>query len=210
MDKSDFLRFAGQAGWRFAKSIPNWPHFYIVEENLPDQAAFLCAKAFVRKFGYSGKFFDMDVLYFDAYGWTYWASPLANPPESQYMLNRCKTEYSYESCVRSGALPSEGFRGAALSISPILEDPDFRTLMQESKDVLKSADVIEKQRRLWNRHAKAFHALAHVLNEKSIQSQCSEAEFSLLKSTLTVQKLFQAVTVANPLFTPVAELAAQT
>lgn len=124
----------------------------------------------------------MDVFYFDAGGWTYWASPLANPPESQYMLNRCKTEYSYESCVRSGTLPPEGFRGAVLSLSPILEDPDFRSLMRESKDVLKSADVIEKQRSLLNRHTKAFHALAHVLDEEYIQSQCSEEEFKFLKS----------------------------
>jgi hypothetical protein len=192
MDKADFLRFAGQAEWRFAKSIPNWPHFYIVEENLPDQAAFRRAKAFVRTSGYDGKFFDMDVFYFDADGWTYWASPLANPPESQYMLNKCKTEYSYESCVRSGSLPPEGFRGTALSLSPILADPDFRTLMQESKDVLKSADVLEKQRSLLNRHAKIFHALAYVLAEESIQSQCSEAEFNLLKSLLAVLTETQA------------------
>lgn len=189
MDKADFLRFAGQAEWRFARSIPNWPHFYIVEENLPDQAAFQCAKAFVRESGYGGKFFDMDVFYFDADGWTYWASPLANPPESQYMLNRCKTEYSYESCVRSGTLPPEGFRGAVLSLSLILEDPDFRSLMQESKDMLKSADLLEKQKRLLNRHAKAFHALAHVLDEESIQRQCTEEELNLLKTILANDKV---------------------
>jgi hypothetical protein len=187
MDEADFLRFAGQAEWRFAKSIPNWPHFYIVEENLPDQASFRRAKAFVRTSGYGGKFFDMDVFYFDADGWTYWASPLANPPESQYMLNKCKTEYSYESCVRSGSLPPEGFRGTVLSLSPILADLDFRSLMRESRDVLKSADVLEKQMSILNRHAKAFHALAHVLNVESIQSQCSEADFNLLKSLLAVQ-----------------------
>ena len=192
MDKADFLRFAGQAEWRFAKSIPNWPHFYIVEENLPDQAAFRRAKAFVRTSGYGGKFFDMDVFYFDADGWTYWASPLANPLESQYMLNKCKTEYSYESCVRSGSLPPEGFCGTVLSLSPILADPDFRTLMRESKNVLKSADLLGKQRSLLNRHAKRFHALAYVLAEESIQSQCTEAELTLLKSMLVSQMETQA------------------
>jgi len=147
MDKEKFLRFVAQADWIFAKSIPNWPHFYIVEENLPDQGAFRASKAFVRDCGYIGKFFDLDVFYFDADGWTYWASPLAKPPESQYMLNKCKTEYSYESCVRSGTLPPEGFCGAELSLSPILEDADFRSLMRESKganftvfDVMGTAD----------------------------------------------------------------------
>ena len=79
MNKDDFLKFVSQAEWRFAKSVPNWPHFYIVEENLSDKAAFRAARAFVREFGYIGKFFDMDVCYFDAEGWTYWASPLVEP-----------------------------------------------------------------------------------------------------------------------------------
>jgi hypothetical protein len=89
-------------------------------------------------------------------------------------------------------LPPEGFRGTPLSLSPILADPDFRTLMRESKDVLKSADLLGKQRSLLNRHAKAFHALAYVLAEESIQSQCSEAEFNLLKSLLAVLTETQA------------------
>jgi len=143
MDKEKFLRFVAQAEWTFAKTVPNWPHFYIVEKNLPDQAAFQAAKAFVRESGRLGKFFDMDVFYFDADEWTYWASPLAKPPESQYMLNRCKTEYSYEACARSGELPPEGFRESKLSLSPILEDPGFRSLMREEFtvfDVLGTSD----------------------------------------------------------------------
>jgi len=192
MDKEKFLRFVAQAEWIFAKSIPNWPHFYVVEENLPDQAAFRAAKVFVKESGYVGKFFDMDVFYFAADGWTYWASPLANPPESQYMLNKCKTEYSYESCVRSGTLPPEGFRGAELSLSPILEDADFRSLMRESKDVLEDEGVIETQRSILNQHAKRFHALAYVLNAEYIQSQCSAAELNLLKAILAVQKKAEA------------------
>ena len=44
MDKKDFQSFVAQAEWIFAKSIPNWPHFYIVEKELPDQATFRAAK----------------------------------------------------------------------------------------------------------------------------------------------------------------------
>ena len=188
MDKEDFQSFVAQVEWIFAKSIPNWPHFYIVEKDLPEQAAFRAAKTFVKDSGYIGKFFDLNVFYFDADGWTYWASPLVNPPESQYMLNKCKTEYSYESCVRSGALPPEGFRGAELSLAPILEDSDFRSLMRESEDVLKDAGVLEKQRSILSRHAKIFHALAHVMNAEYIQSQCSAAQINLLKAIIADQK----------------------
>ena len=77
MDKENFLRFVSQVEWRFAKSVPNWPHFYIVEENLPDQAAFRAAREFVRESGRVGKFFDMDVFYFDADGWDLLGFPLS-------------------------------------------------------------------------------------------------------------------------------------
>ena len=50
------------------------------------------------------------------------------------MLNKCKTEYTYESCARSGQLPPEGFRESALSLLPVLEDPEFKSLIQESKN----------------------------------------------------------------------------
>jgi hypothetical protein len=147
MNKDDFLKFVSQAQWRFAKSVPNWPHFYIVEKDLSDAAAFRAAREFVKEFGYIGKFFDRDVCYFDTEGWTYWASPLVEPIESQYMLNRCKTEYSYQSLAKAGELPPEGFRESALSLSPVLEDPEFKSLMRDTEggeftvfDVLGTAD----------------------------------------------------------------------
>jgi hypothetical protein len=147
MNKDEFLRFASQVQWRFAKTVPNWPHFYIVEKDLSDAAAFRAARVFVKEFGYIGKFFDRDVCYFDAEGWTYWASPLVEPIESQYMLNRCKTEYSYRSLAKTRELPVEGFRESGLSLSPVLEDPEFQSLLRDTEggdftvfDVLGTAD----------------------------------------------------------------------
>jgi hypothetical protein len=147
MNKNDFLSFVAKVQWRFAKSVPNWPHFYIVEKDLSDTGAFRAARTFVKEFGYLGKFFNRDVCYFDAEGWTYWASPLVEPIESRYMLNRCKTEYTYESLAKVGDLPTEGFCESALSLSPILEDPEFKSLMRDTEggeftvfDVLGTAD----------------------------------------------------------------------
>jgi len=132
MDKEEFLQFVDQVKWRFAKSVPNWPHFYIVAKELTDQATFQLAKSFVKEFGYDGKFFDLDVRYLDANGWTYWASPLAEPLELQFMLNRCKSEFTYESLAKAGQLPPEGFRESTLLLSPIQEDPDFKTLLRNA------------------------------------------------------------------------------
>lgn len=147
MDTEEFLQFVDQVKWRFAKSVPNWPHFYIVEKELTDQATFQVAKSFVKESGYDGKFFDLDVRYLDANGWTYWASPLAWPLELQYMLNRCKTEFTYESLAKAGQLPPEGFRESTLLLSPIQEDPDFKTLLRNAEggvftvfDVLGTSD----------------------------------------------------------------------
>lgn len=147
MNKEEFLKFVDQVEWRFARSVPNWPHFYIVEEELTDQATFQLAKSFVKEFGYDGRFFDLDVRYYDANGWTYWASPLAKPFEFQYMLNRCKTDFTYESLAKAGQLPPEGFRESKLSLSPILEDPEFKTLLRDAEggeftvfDVLGTSD----------------------------------------------------------------------
>jgi len=147
MNKEDFLDFVETVEWRFAKSVPNWPHFYVVEKELEDQAAFQAARSFVQDSGYTGKFFDMDVSYYDAGGWTYWASPLSEQFESRYMLNRCKTEYTHESLAKAGELPPEGFGEAPLSLAPILEDLEFQSLVRDAKgyaftvfDVLGTAD----------------------------------------------------------------------
>lgn len=132
MDRDTFLKFTEQADWRFAKSVPDWPHFYLVGKELADQAAFEGAKQFVRDCGYDGKFYGMDVRYYEAAGWTYWSSPLAKPFETQTMLNRCKTMYTYESLARTDELPPGGFRESALSLAPVLEDPDFKSLVRDA------------------------------------------------------------------------------
>ena len=49
------------------------------------------------------------------------------------MLNRCKTEYAYKSLAKSGGLPSEGFRESTLSLSPILRDPEFESLVHDAE-----------------------------------------------------------------------------
>ena len=147
MKEEQFLRYVDRVQWRFAKSVPNWPHFYIVEEELADQEDFRAARLFVRESGRDGTFYDLKVRYFDAGGWTYWSSPLAKPFEEQYMLNRCKTAFTYDSLVESGELPVEGFQESALILAPVLEDPEFKSLVRDAKgsdftvfDVLGTAD----------------------------------------------------------------------
>jgi hypothetical protein len=147
MNQERFLAFVDQVTWRFAKSVPNWPHFYIVEKELKDQEAFREAKSFILEKGRDGKFYKLDVRYYDVGGWTYWASPLNKPLDAQYMLNRCKTEFTYDSLAASGSLPTEGFQEATLNLAPVLNDQEFQSLIRDTKgsaftvfDVLGTAD----------------------------------------------------------------------
>jgi len=147
MTREEFQEFVGRVEWVFAKSIPNWPHFYIVEDEFDDPEAHSAARAFIRDHGYDGRFFELDVRYYDLEEWTYWSSPLDKPCEEQYMINRCRKEYTWDALTEAGRLPPEGFEGKELSLAPVLDDPDFRSLVRDARvsafnvfDVLGTAD----------------------------------------------------------------------
>ena len=203
MNEREFLKFTDHVDWRFAKSVPNWPHFYIVENELTDQEAYRAARSFIQESGRDGKFYDLDVRYHDADGWTYWSSPLIKPFESQYMLNRCKTEFTYESLAESGALPPEGFQGAVLDLNPVLKDPEFQSLVRDAKegdikglDIPRAVDhehplrdalagLPERRRSLLRRHPKTLHSLSYMLEDGSVKGQCDAVEFELLESIVS-------------------------
>mgnify|MGYP006111564673 FL=1 len=194
MTEKGFLEYVTTVRWRFAKSVPNWPHFYIVEEELEDQLGYAATRAFIRDHGYDGNFFDMNVRYCDADGWTYWASPLAEPFESRYMLNRCRTEYTWDVLSKAGKLPPEGFQAQHLSLSPVLEDPEFQSLVRDRDaedhasvdSEAPNAEMAERQRNVLHRHGKTFHCLPHLLelDEQSIREQCLDEELKQLQSLL--------------------------
>ncbi|MDB4657844.1 PD-(D/E)XK nuclease family protein, partial [Verrucomicrobiales bacterium] len=108
---------------------------------------YAAARAFIRDHGYDGHFFDLEVRYYDLGEWTYWSSPLAKSFEEQYMINRCRTEYTWDALAKAGRLPAEGFEGKELSLAPVLEDLEFQSLVRDSRgsaftvfDVLGTAD----------------------------------------------------------------------
>jgi hypothetical protein len=53
----DLKGFISSVTWRFAKTYPKWPHWYIVRENV-DEASFLEFVKIIRKDGYEGKFYN--------------------------------------------------------------------------------------------------------------------------------------------------------
>jgi hypothetical protein len=184
MTKDEFQEFANNVDWTFAKSIPNWPHFYVVEEELGNPGSYAAARTFIRDHGYDGHFFDLVVRYYDVNGWTYWSSPLAKPFVEQYMINRCRTEYTWDALSKAGELPPEGFEGKILSLTPVLEDPEFQALARSGK----TDGEIETCCKIAQHYGKLFHALPHLMGEDSIRDQCSAAELSQLEAILAAHQ----------------------
>jgi hypothetical protein len=105
-DFSDDLRkFIASSQWTFAKTMPVWPHEYIVRGRV-DEQLFLELVRHIRAHGYPGKFYEMNITYFDEAGMVYWT--MGEPAEKTTIVNRCRKEDSYESRLAKGTLPTEG------------------------------------------------------------------------------------------------------
>lgn len=99
----DSLRnFVNASQWTFAKTMPKWPHEYIVREQV-DEDLFLQLVRHIRAHGYLGKFYQKSITYFDEAGMLYWT--MGAPLEETIIVNRCMKENSYECRLLNGTLP---------------------------------------------------------------------------------------------------------
>ena len=100
----DLRRFVETVKWTYAKTMPKWPHEYIVRERV-DEEMFLRLFRHIREHGYEGKFYKKTIVYFDHDGRTYWTNGF--PIEETTIINRCLKEDTYESRLLKGTLPSD-------------------------------------------------------------------------------------------------------
>ncbi len=105
--------YVARAKWIFAKTYATtWPHYYLALRNEPEED-FLKLVNHIRDHGYAGKFFKMDITYYDEDGMTYWTmvQPVGHPdwypPEKEDIINRCPKADTYEERVKTGRLPKE-------------------------------------------------------------------------------------------------------
>ena len=96
---SDFIN---NVKWTYAKTMPEWPHEYIVRKNV-DEEMFIELVEHIRKFGYEGKYYSKTIIYFDIDGYTYWT--MGAPIEDTIIINRAKKENTYEERKKNGTLP---------------------------------------------------------------------------------------------------------
>ena len=98
----DLHDFVNGEKWTYAKTMPEWPHEYIVRKRV-DSELFERLVSHIRKNGYEGKFYQETYTYYDEDGMLYWTMGAAL--EETTIINRCRKESSYECRLRNGTLP---------------------------------------------------------------------------------------------------------
>jgi hypothetical protein len=94
--------FINSTVWTYAKTMPDWPHEYIVRSRV-DENQFVEMVKHIRKFGYQGSFYHKAIIYFEQDDLIYWT--MGEPLELTTIINRCKKENSYEARLKNGTLP---------------------------------------------------------------------------------------------------------
>lgn len=96
--------FIAYSKWTFAKTMPEWPHEYIVREWV-NRVLFEALVYHIRQYGFEGRFYQRVLTYFAHDGLLYWT--MGETIEETMIINRCKENWSYGNRLRNGTLPIE-------------------------------------------------------------------------------------------------------
>jgi len=90
MEIPEFIKlFISKVDWIFAKTMPQWPHWYIVRENC-DEESFVKFVSFIYSNGTTRLFQDKKFTYLDIDEYAYWT--MGNPVDETIIINRAKLE----------------------------------------------------------------------------------------------------------------------
>ena len=86
----DVLKELEAKSWRFAKTMPDNPHFYSLKKEWENPDEFLEAVQYIRENGVSNMFGGREytVLYLN--GFRYWT--MGSPLEDTYLINRAEVD----------------------------------------------------------------------------------------------------------------------
>jgi len=99
---AELRAFVDEQHWTFAKTMPVWPHEYIVRDR-GDERLFERLVQHIRAHGVEGRFYQKRLIYYEEAGLVYWT--MGAPIAETTIVNRCRSEDTYESRMAGGTLP---------------------------------------------------------------------------------------------------------
>jgi hypothetical protein len=98
----ELRRFVDAEKWTYAKTMPDWPHEYLVRDRV-DEALFEGLIVHIRAHGFDGRFYEKHIVYYEEERLVYWT--MGAPVTETTIINRCRREDSFEYRSRHGQLP---------------------------------------------------------------------------------------------------------
>jgi hypothetical protein len=102
MFPAELRTFASEQTWTFAKTMPEWPHEYIVRDRV-DEGLFEALVRHIRAHGREGRFCRRLITYYEEAGLVY--RTMGAPLAETTIINRCRREDTYEERLKRGTLP---------------------------------------------------------------------------------------------------------
>ena len=102
MFPTELRTFANEQTWTFAKTMPEWPHEYLVRDRV-DEKLFVRLVEHIRAHGREGCFYQRIITYYEEAGLVYWT--MGAPLAETIIINRCRAEDTYEERLKRGTLP---------------------------------------------------------------------------------------------------------
>lgn len=100
----DLQSFVDEEKWTYAKTMPEWPHEYLVRARV-DEALFVRTVQHIRANGYEGRFYMRKITYFEEAGLVYWT--MGSPLDETIIINRCPKVNTFEARSANGTLPPQ-------------------------------------------------------------------------------------------------------